>query len=100
MRHLISIMVIMGCGLGFGQEKPQLQALQQAKAEQKPVLYHFAPNYTHAEMQRKRAIADLRVHLDTLDISERKRRRYLKKLYSTEGLQELRQELEQDTLDN
>lgn len=49
--------------------------------EEGPLMYKFEPNFLSAEEQRKRDIKFARLIIDTLTISERKRRRLLKDLY-------------------
>lgn len=49
--------------------------------EKGPLMYKFEPNFLSAEEQRKKDIKFARAIIDTLTISERKRRRLLKDLY-------------------
>lgn len=49
--------------------------------EEGPLMYKFEPNFLGAEEQRKRDIKLARTIIDTLTISERKRKRLLKDLY-------------------
>ena len=49
--------------------------------EEGPLMYKFEPNFLTAEERRKAEIKHTRSILDTLDISERKRKRLLKDLY-------------------
>jgi len=46
-----------------------------------PLMYKFEPNFLGAEEQRKKDIKFARAIIDTLTISERKRRKLLKNLY-------------------
>lgn len=46
-----------------------------------PLMYKFEPNFLGAEERRKKDIKFARAIIDTLTISERKRRRLLKDLY-------------------
>jgi hypothetical protein len=49
--------------------------------EEGPLIYKFEPDFLSAEEQKKAEIMHTRAILDTLDISERKRKRLLKDLY-------------------
>lgn len=52
------------------------------EAEEKETLIHkFEPNFLNAEEQRKKDIELVRAIIDTLNISDRKRRKLLKDLY-------------------
>lgn len=46
-----------------------------------PLMYKFEPNFLGTEERRKKDIEFARAIIDTLTISERKRRRLLKDLY-------------------
>ncbi|MGB5553760.1 MAG: hypothetical protein WBM83_03810 [Flavobacteriaceae bacterium] len=49
--------------------------------EDGPILLKFEPNFTDLNEQRMAEISHTRAILDTLDISDRKRRQLLKELY-------------------
>lgn len=51
------------------------------KEEDEPIMYKFEPNYLESVADRKETIQRTRAVLDTMDISEGKRRRLLKDLY-------------------
>lgn len=63
------------------QEKPQKEAIEKAEAEEAPVMFQFEPEYLAAMEARAEEIKRRKAIIDTLDISEGKRRRLLRELY-------------------
>lgn len=49
-----------------------------------PLIFKFDPNYLSSEAKRREEMAQTRRILDTLDISENKRKKLLKDLYKNE----------------
>ncbi len=65
---------------GVVQNSPQM-AREIADEEDGPVLSKFEPDFLESNEQRMAKIMYTRAILDTLDISDRKRRRLLRDLY-------------------
>lgn len=63
------------------QEKPQKEALEKAEEAEEPVIFKFEPEYLASMEARAEAIRKRKAIIDTLDISENKRRRLLRELY-------------------
>ena len=65
------------------QETPSGKKMAELLEEEDegPMMYRFEPDYLTSLEQRKVKIEQTRAILDTLDISDRKRRRLLKELY-------------------
>ena len=63
------------------QEKPQKEAIEKAEEEEEPVIFKFEPEYLDAMAAREAEIRRRKAIIDTLDISEAKRRRLLRDLY-------------------
>lgn len=65
-------------------KKSQTKKSKTVKEEDSPIMYQFEPNYTSAEGKRKQEINNNRALVDSLDISDRKRRKLMKAVYSSD----------------
>ncbi len=86
------ILSVYGCFLAFGcqqlqaqqtDEKPKAptKALLEEEEEEGPSMYKFEPDFLAATEAKKARIERARRILDTMDISERRKRKLLKDLY-------------------
>ncbi|SIQ62133.1 hypothetical protein SAMN05421797_102255 [Maribacter ulvicola] len=62
-----------------------------------PVMFQFEPDYETAVQLQREALKQKIRGLDTLDISDRKRRRMIKVLYKASGKVNLKKSVEVDT---
>lgn len=89
MNKLFRIALFMGIMVwaadGFAQYTPQKEAKLKAEAEKEPMVFQFEPNLSEAEAERRAEIVQLRVLIDSLDISEYKRKKLIRDLYRTNG---------------
>lgn len=69
----------------YGQNAPQKEAKLKAEAEKPPMVYQFEPNLSEAEAERRAEILQIRMLIDSLEISENKRRKLIRDLYKTNG---------------
>ena len=56
-------------------------SIRMAEEDEGPIMYKFEPDFLTSMEERKQRIERTRAILDTLDISERRRRKLLKDLY-------------------
>lgn len=81
---LLLCFALLACGMvqTHGQETNVKTAVDTAvEEEDRPIMFKFEPDYLLSVADRKKRIRLTRTILDTLDISEGKRRRLLKELY-------------------
>lgn len=64
------------------QDTPQKAAFEKAAEEEGPIIFKFEPEYLASLEARAEEIRRRKAVIDTLDISENKRRRLLRELYS------------------
>lgn len=74
-----------GLNAQSGSQKKANHSLEEE--EEGPLMYKFEPNFLTSVEERREEIRKTRAALDTLDISDRKRKRLLKDLYKN-GLSE------------
>jgi len=77
------------------KENPNIKTV--AEEEEGPAMFKFEPNFLATAEQRKARIDHARKILDTLDISERRRRKLLKDLYKNGVSERLSKTLYADT---
>lgn len=89
MKKLVGIAVFMGILFWTSdceaQYTPQKEAKLKAEAEQAPMVFQFEPNLSEKEAERKSEMKQMRLLINSLDISENKRRRLIRDLYRTNG---------------
>ncbi len=68
-------------GQSISQNKDKIDAKNAEEEEEGPIIYKFEPNYVSSTERRREEMAQTRRILDTLDISENKRRKLLRDLY-------------------
>ena len=67
------------------QYTPQKEAKLKAEAEKAPMVFQFEPNLSEKEAERKLEMKQMIQLIDSLDISENKRRKLIRDLYRTNG---------------
>ncbi|NHF60004.1 hypothetical protein FK220_011670 [Flavobacteriaceae bacterium TP-CH-4] len=101
MRTLLSLLMVLGCmvlGTSDGiaqtsQEQPEKPVgMPQGEEDEGPAIFRFEPDYLLSVEAKRERLRRTRKILDTMDISERKRRKLLKDLHKngwTERLQKI-----------
>jgi hypothetical protein len=86
-------LLLLGASSAYAQSDSHLQSKIDVKnpeeEDEGPIMFKFEPNYISAIESRREAIVKTKQLLDTLDISENKRRKLLKDLYKNEATKRL-----------
>lgn len=80
-------LLLVGCTYNLAAQegtKNVVSKNQNLEEEEGPIIYKFEPSYVTSEEKRKRELKENRAMIDSLDISDRKRRKLLKKLFSND----------------
>ena len=103
----LSILSVFGCLLCFGGQQLQAQQQEQKETpskkvvieeeEEGPTMFKFEPDFLVTAEQRKARISHARKILDTMNISDRRRRKLLKDLYKNGISERLSKTLYADT---
>lgn len=72
------------------QAKPQMEAKLAAEENEEPLIFKFDPNYEKEKEARRKEIMVMTALIDTLDISENKRRKLIRDLYMNEESRRLK----------
>ncbi|WP_238934785.1 hypothetical protein [Aurantibacter crassamenti] len=79
------------------QELKEKKAIELSEEEEGPLMYKFEPNFISAVENRRAEIRKTHAIIDTMQITDRKRRRLLRDLYKNGGSERLSKVVLADT---
>jgi len=79
------------------KEQPKKKNNKEEEVDEGPLVYKFEPNYTDAQLAKMAEFKRRKAIIDTMTISENKRRKLLRDLYKAKGSKRLSKVMLADT---